>query len=277
VTDLVLQGRGADRDQALALAPLCGARAVEPHGAGAFRLRDAAPFPALGAWCAQRAIDYGWLRHDLRLADMRLLAMDMDSTLITIECIDELGAISGRGTEIAAITARAMRGELEFTESLRRRVALLEGVREDALEQVYRDKLGLSLGAERLLESCRAAGLTLMLVSGGFSYFTERLRARLGFDIVRSNGLEIERGRLTGRLTGEIVNARVKADSVRAAARALGARREQLITIGDGANDLPMMDEAAISVAYRAKPIVREFAAFALDHSGLDGVLNLFL
>jgi phosphoserine phosphatase len=116
-----------------------------------------------------------------------------------------------------------------------------------------------------------------MLVSGGFSFFTERLRARLGFDIVRSNALEIEHGRLTGRLLGEIVNARVKAEAVRTAARTLGARREQLIAIGDGANDMPMMDEAAFSVAYRAKPIVREFAAFALDHSGLDGVLNFFL
>jgi len=277
VTDLVLQGRGADRVQAQALAPLCGARAVEPHGAGAFRLRDAAPFASLGAWCAQRSIDYGWLRHDLRLADMRLLAMDMDSTLITIECIDELGAMVGRGAEIAAITARAMRGELEFTESLKRRVALLEGVREAALEQVYRDKLRLSPGAERLIEACKAAGLRLVLVTGGFSYFAERLRARLGFDSVRANALELREGRLTGRLVGAIVNARVKAEVVRAAARALGARREQLITIGDGANDLPMMDEAAISVAYRAKPIVREFAAFALDHSGLDGVLNLFL
>jgi phosphoserine phosphatase len=277
VTDLVLQGRGAGRDVALALAPLCRARAVEPHGARAFRLRDAAPFAALGAWCEERSIDYGWLRHDLRLADMRLLAMDMDSTLITIECIDELGAIAGRRAEIAAITARAMHGELEFTESLKRRVALLEGVPAEALERVYRDKLRLSQGAERLIEGCKAAGLKLMLVSGGFSYFTERLRARLGFDRARANELELRGGRLTGRLLGEIVNARVKAEEVRAAARDLGARREQLITIGDGANDLPMMDEAAVSVAFRAKPIVREFAAFALDHSGLDGVLNLFL
>lgn len=275
--DLVLQGSGASRAAAAELAPQVGARAPEARGAGAYLLRDAKPFAGLGAWCGARAIDWGWLRRPVRLADMRLLAMDMDSTLITIECIDEIGAAAGRKAEIAGITARAMRGEIEFTESLKRRVALLEGVREQALEEVYRDKLRLSPGAERLLEASRAAGLKLMLVSGGFSFFTERLRARLGLDIVRSNALEIEHGRLTGRLVGEIVNARVKAEAVRAAARALGARREQLIAIGDGANDMPMMDEAAFSVAYRAKPIVREFAAFALDHSGLDGVLNFFL
>ncbi|HXZ91326.1 MAG TPA: phosphoserine phosphatase SerB [Burkholderiales bacterium] len=275
--DLVLQGSGATRTAAAELAPQVGARAPETHGAGAYLLREATPFEGLGAWCGARAIDWGWLHRPVRLADMRLLAMDMDSTLITIECIDEIGAAAGRKAEIAGITARAMRGEIEFTESLKRRVALLEGVPEQALEQVYRDKLRLSPGAERLLEASKAAGLKLMLVSGGFSFFTERLRARLGFDIVRSNALEIERGRLTGRLLGEIVNARVKAEAVRAAARALGARREQLIAIGDGANDMPMMDEAAFSVAYRAKPIVREFAAFALDHSGLDGVLNFFL
>ena len=274
---LVLQGRGVSRARATQLAALVGARALEPRGAGAYCLRDAAPFARLGAWCEEREIDYGWLRHELRLADMRLLAMDMDSTLITIECIDELGEAAGRRKEIAAITALAMHGELEFSESLKRRVALLEGLPEEALERVYRDKLRLSPGAERLIDGCKAAGLKLMLVSGGFSYFTERLRARLGFDIVRANRLELRQGRLTGRLVGEIVNPRVKAEAVRAAAHALGARREQLIAIGDGANDMPMMDEAAFSVAFRAKPIVHEFATFALDHSGLDGVLNLFV
>lgn len=275
--DLLLQGRGLSRARAAELAARVGARALEPRGAGACCLRGAAPVPSLGTWCEEREIDYGWLRQDLRLADMRLLAMDMDSTLITIECIDELGEAAGRGKEIAAITALAMRGELEFSESLRRRVALLEGLPEEALERIYRDRLRLSPGAGRLLEGCKGAGLKLMLVSGGFSYFTARLQARLGFDMVHANQLELRAGRLTGRLVGKIVNGRVKAETVRAAAHALGARREQLIAIGDGANDMPMMDEAAFSVAFRAKPIVREFATFALDHSGLDGVLNLFV
>jgi len=275
--DLVLQGPGASAAQAGELARLCGAGGVAAVAPDAFRLAGARRSAEATRWCAERRLDCAWVSRSMRFADMRLLAMDMDSTLITIECIDELGAIAGRGAEIAAITARAMRGEIEFTESLKRRVALLEGVREEALERVYRDRLRLSPGAERLLDACKASGLKLMLVSGGFSYFTERLRARLGFDDVRSNELELRDGRLSGRLVGEIVNARVKAEAVRAAARALGARREQLIAIGDGANDLPMMDEAAISVAFRAKPIVREFAAFALDHSGLDGVLNLFV
>ncbi|MGH8738541.1 MAG: phosphoserine phosphatase SerB [Burkholderiales bacterium] len=274
--NLIVQGPGATAATAEQVSELSGARSIERISNSAFRLHGAGGRAEVGVWCAAHALDCAWVPDGLRLADLRLLAIDMDSTLITIECIDELGAIAGRGAEIAALTRRAMHGELEFTQSLKRRVALLEGVPEEALERVYRDKLRLSPGAERLIEGCKAAGLRLMLVSGGFSYFAARLQARLGFDAVRANQLELRAGRLTGRLEGEIVNPRRKAEAVRAAAQALGARREQLIAIGDGANDMPMMDEAAFSVAFHAKPIVHEFATFALDHSGLDGVLNLF-
>ncbi|HUJ86214.1 MAG TPA: phosphoserine phosphatase SerB [Burkholderiales bacterium] len=274
---LVVQGPGATPQNAREISRLASACSPEPIGEAAFRLRDASNRAAVGEWCAARAIDCAWMPGELRLADLRLVAIDMDSTLITIECIDELGEAAGRRAEIAAITEAAMRGELDFGQSLRRRVALLAGVDESALERVYEQKLRLSPGAERLVAGCKAAGIRLLLVSGGFSFFTERLRSRLGLDYTLSNKLEIERGKLTGRLHGKMVNARAKAERLREVARALGARREQTLAIGDGANDLPLMAEAGISVAFRGKPVARDFADFALDHAGLDGVLNLFL
>ena len=274
---LVVQGPGATPQNAREISRLASACSPEPIGEAAFRLRDASNRAAVGEWCAARAIDCAWMPGELRLADLRLVAIDMDSTLITIECIDELGEAAGRRAEIAAITKAAMRGELDFGQSLRRRVALLAGVDESALERVYEQKLRLSPGAERLVAGCKAAGIRLLLVSGGFSFFTERLRSRLGLDYTLSNKLEIERGKLTGRLHGKMVNARAKAERLREVARALGARREQTLAIGDGANDLPLMAEAGISVAFRGKPVARDFADFALDHAGLDGVLNLFL
>ena len=275
--NLVVQGPGATAAQAEELAKLSGARSVEKIGETAFRLCGAARRDGVGAWCTARALDFAWVPDGLRLADLRLVAIDMDSTLITIECIDELGDAAGRKPEIAAITEAAMRGELDFSESLRRRVALLTGVEQAALQRVYDEKLRLSPGAERLVAGCKAAGIRLLLVSGGFSFFTERLRERLGLDDTLSNTLELRDGRITGRLLGEIVNARAKAECLREVARAIGARRAQTLAIGDGANDLPLMAEAGISVAFRGKPVARDFADFALDHAGLDGVLNFFL
>jgi len=275
--NLVVQGPGASAARAQELAALSGARSVDKIDETAFRLRGADRRDGVGAWCTARALDFAWVPDDLRLADLRLVAIDMDSTLITIECIDELGDAAGRKPEIAAITEAAMRGELDFSESLRRRVALLTGVDEAALQRVYDEKLELSPGAERLIAGCKAAGIRLLLVSGGFSFFTERLRDRLGLDYTLSNTLEVRDGRITGHLLGEIVNARAKAERLREVARAIGARRAQTLAIGDGANDLPLMAEAGMSVAFRGKPVARDFADFALDHAGLDGVLNLFL
>jgi phosphoserine phosphatase len=275
--NLVVQGPGMTAAQAEELARLGGASEIRQVGETAFRLHGALERGTVGAWCTARAIDFAWVPADLRLADLKLVAIDMDSTLITIECIDELGEAAGRRAEIAAITEAAMRGELDFTESLRRRVALLAGLEERALETVYEQKLRLSPGAERLVRGCKAAGIRLLLVSGGFSFFTERLRARLGLDYTLSNELEIRDGRLTGRLVGRIVSARTKAERLRETAREIGARREQTLAIGDGANDLPLMAEAGMSVAFRGKPVARDFADFALDHAGLDGVLNFFL
>jgi phosphoserine phosphatase len=202
--------------------------------------------------------------------------MDMDSTLITIECIDELGDLAGRKAEIAAITAQAMRGEIEYRESLRRRVAALAGLAEDALATVYETRLKLTPGADTLIAACRAHGVKLLLVSGGFSFFTERLKDRLGLDYTLSNMLEVRGGRLTGALVGEIADAGVKAAKFVSVLREVNANKEQSAAIGDGANDLEMMREAGISIAFRAMPVVRAQATCALNWSGLDGVLNLF-
>jgi phosphoserine phosphatase len=200
----------------------------------------------------------------------------MDSTLITIECIDELGDLAGKKAEISAVTAQAMRGEIEYRESLRRRVAALAGLAEASLNSVYEERLKLTPGAEALLGACKDTGVKLLLVSGGFSFFTARLKARLGIDYTISNVLEVKGGKLTGALLGDVVDADAKAGKFRQVADALGASRDQTVAIGDGANDLKMMSEAGISVAFRAKPVVRAQATCALDWSGLDGVVNLF-
>lgn len=233
--------------------------------------------PAVHALCEQWRMDYAFLEDIQRLRDCRILAMDMDSTLISIECIDEIADAVGRKAEVAAITEAAMRGEItDFTDSLRRRVALLEGVPESALESVYTERLRLNPGAEKLVAGARRHGLTTLLVSGGFTFFTERLRSRLELDHVHANTLEVVNGRLTGQVLGDIVDGAVKARHLQMLAESLDAAPEQIIAVGDGANDLPMLAHAYYSVAYRAKPVVREQARFALNVSPLDGILNWF-
>jgi phosphoserine phosphatase len=213
----------------------------------------------------------------LRLADFRLIAFDMDSTLIDIECIDEIADVAGRGPEVAAITEAAMRGEIaDYRESLRRRLALLRGVPVEALERVYRHRLRLHPGALELIGAVRQAGLKVLLVSGGFTYFTERLRTRLGLDFARANELGVQDGRLTGEVVGDIVDAHAKADTLRATCESIGCAPHQSIAMGDGANDLEMMKLAGLSVAYRAKPRVRAAAHVAIDTGGLDRLLELF-
>jgi len=199
----------------------------------------------------------------------------MDSTLITIECIDEIAAHAGVKDAVSAVTASAMRGEIDFRASLVRRVALLKGLGVDALEAVYRERLKLSPGAETLLEAARAVGAKTLLVSGGFTFFTDRLRERLAIDATVSNVLEVANGRLTGRVLGDIVDADRKAAAL-VAMRAKHADGGWVVAIGDGANDLPMLRAADVSIAYRAKPVVRAQATHAIDHGGLDAVLNLF-
>jgi phosphoserine phosphatase len=217
----------------------------------------------------------------LKLADFRLVAFDMDSTLINIECVDEIAAAAGRRDEVAAITEAAMRGEIaDYKDSLRRRVALLAGVPVAALEQVWEQKLRLNPGVEAFVAACQAAGLKTLLVSGGFTFFSERIRSRLKLDFARANTLGVANGRLTGTLFdrpwGDIVDGAEKKRVVLEVCELMGIETRQAIAVGDGANDLPMMEAAGLSIAYHPKPAVRERAMVSIMSGGMDRALELF-
>jgi phosphoserine phosphatase len=210
------------------------------------------------------------------LNQFRLLAMDMDSTLITIECIDEIADFVGKKADVAAITASAMRGEIDWPTSLRQRVALLAGLDASVLQTVFDERLRLSPGAETLVAAAKRAKLYTLLVSGGFTFFTDKLREQLGLDAAFSNTLEIIDNKLTGRVLGSLCDADAKARHVREAAERIGASTTQILVIGDGANDLKMMAVAGTSIAYHAKPVVQSQATLAINAGGLDQVLNYF-
>jgi len=223
------------------------------------------------------SVDAEIVHAGLRATDFRLAVFDMDSTLITIECVDEIADFAGRKAEVAAITEAAMRGEIaDYDESLRRRVALLAGLPSQTLDQVWTERVRLSPGAETLIHGLKRAGLRTLVVSGGFTFFTERLKSRLGLDWARSNVLEIADDRLTGRLIGPIVNAQVKRRIVEQVCTQMRISPSQAIVVGDGANDLQMMSIAGLSVAFHAKPVVRNETTHAINQSGLDAILNYF-
>jgi phosphoserine phosphatase len=217
----------------------------------------------------------------LRLADFKLVAFDMDTTLINIECVDEIAEAAGRKAEVAAITEAVMRGEItDYRHSLRRRLALLRGVPVQALEDVYSKRMRLNPGVEIFVRACQEAGLKTLLISGGFTFFSERIRTRLGLDFARANMLEIENGALTGLLIdrpwGEIVDGAEKRRVVLEVCELMGIDTAQAIAVGDGANDLPMMAVAGLSIAYHPKPAVQEQAMVSIMQGGMDRALELF-
>jgi phosphoserine phosphatase len=273
---LVILGEDVDNLALKSIAKLTGASAIEQITPLSFRLVGAQPQPSLAARCLEADLDFAWVPDGRRLSDFGLFVTDMDSTLINIECIDEIAEAVGRKAEVAEITEAAMRGEIDFRASLTRRVALLAGLREDALGEVYERRLQLNPGAERLMRGLKRAGIRSVLVSGGFTYFTERLQRRLGFDHAYSNLLEVADGKLTGRVIGDIVDGAAKAAHLTRIRDELGLAPAQVIAAGDGANDIPMLQAAGFGIAFRAKPVLREVAQCCLDHRGLDGILDLF-
>jgi len=216
----------------------------------------------------------------LKLSDFKLIAFDMDSTLINIECIDEIADAAGRKAEVAAITEAAMLGEIaDYKDSLRRRVALLKGVTVAHMEEVLNHRLQLNPGAENLVKACQAADMKVLLVSGGFTFFTDHVKDRLNINWTRSNVLEVMNGELTGRMVdqdwGDICDGEEKRKMLLQTCTQMGIVPSQAIAMGDGANDLPMMGVAGLSVAYHAKPKVREQAMVAIEEGGLDRLLEV--
>ena len=216
----------------------------------------------------------------LALSRFKLIAFDMDSTLINIECVDEIADAAGRKAEVAAITEAAMRGEItDYKDSLRRRVALLRGVSVASMDGVYRERLKLNPGAAELVRACKRAGLKTLLVSGGFTFFTDRIQSELGIDYSRSNVLGVANGELTGAMVdqpwGDICDGDEKRKTVLETCAQLGIDPSQAIAMGDGANDLPMMGAVGLSVAYHAKPAVRLAAHVAINSGGLDRLLEV--
>ncbi len=283
--DLVLQGPRLTTEALDTFKVACAPRRITTARNSARCVEvadDAESRRAVQALADYWQLDAAFIEPTLKLADYRVLAMDMDSTLINIESLDEVAALAGKGEEVAAITEAAMRGEIkDYAASLRRRVALLEGTDTGLLARVLDDRLRLNDGAAELVAACKRAGLVTLLVTGGFTFFTDVMRVRLGFDHVQANELGINADRLTGQVTGPaggpILDAEGKAQAVRDVCAQLGCATDRAIAIGDGANDLKMMKIAGLSVAYRAKPVVRAQATQALNHASLDGVLNWFV
>jgi phosphoserine phosphatase len=227
-------------------------------------------------FCAEQQIDCALVPDSQRLSHFGLCVMDMDSTLINIECIDEIADMMNLKPQVSAITESAMRGEIDFSTSLRKRVALLKGLNQVALKRVISERLKPNPGATEWIAACKANNIKTMVVSGGFTLFANHVKDLLGLDYAVANTLEIVESKLTGNILGNIVDADRKATELANLRDKLGLSIHQTIAIGDGANDLKMMQVATVGVAYHAKPIVQQQATYALNFSGLDGVKNLF-
>lgn len=274
---LIIHGPTVETGDLKQLAKLSGAKGITQTTPNVFRLASANPHADIEALCTQAQLDFAFVPENQRLNQIGLVAMDMDSTLISIETIDEIADMLNIKSQVAPITAAAMRGEIDFAESLTRRVALFAGLEQSVLQRVYAERLRLSPGAETFLATLQQRGIKTQLLTGGFSFFTDQLKQRLKLDYTASTALEIVDGKLTGKMLGAIVDAQSKADHLQRVRAELGLGREQVVAIGDGANDLKMLGEAGIGVAYRAKPVVRAQVTYAINYSGLDAVLNLFV
>ncbi len=277
--NLIIQGGALPTFLLERIVAATGASTVQPRPPQVVCLADATrttDFDTLIPLIEAEKLDWAFVEKGKKLSDYGLICFDMDSTLITIECIDELADFAGKKAEVSAVTEAAMRGDIDYRESLRRRLALLAGLDARVLARVFGERLLLSPGARELLEACQNAGLRTAILSGGFTYFTERLRIELGFDFATSNELEISGGKLTGRVVGDIVDASAKAHHLARLTDELGLKKEQVIACGDGANDLLMMAQAGLSVAFHAKPATRAKADVAINFGGLDALLKLF-
>ncbi len=274
--NLIIQGINIENSDLRAIAKLSGADQIERITGQAFRLLNASQHQDIATYCTDVHLDYAFVDPSIQLNDFGLIAMDMDSTLLAIETIDEVADIHQIKAEVAAITLGTMRGDIGFEESITRRTALLGGLHQSALQRVYDERLKLSPGAERMLKFAKNANIKTMVISGGFTFFTDRIKERLALDYSVANTLGIENNYITGKVIGSIVGSEGKADALRQVRDTLGLKREQVIAMGDGANDLAMLEEAGTSIAYHASPVVQEQATYAFNHVGLDGLINLF-
>ncbi len=274
---LVIQGSAITHAHLVHIHQLCGTSVqfIQIAQHAYYLANQAAILTSVQEFCTTQHIDCAYMQDTQTLKKFGLCVMDMDSTLISIECIDEIADMVGIKPQVAAITERAMLGELDFAQSLRERVALLKGLKETDLMRVLNERLTLNPGASEWIETCKKNNITTLLVSGGFTFFADRVKAMLGLDYAVSNTLEIIDGKLTGNILGSIVDAQTKADELTKLRDKLGLASAQTIAIGDGANDLKMMKAAGIGIAYHAKPVVQTQASYALNFVGLDGVINL--
>ncbi|MFT4202753.1 MAG: phosphoserine phosphatase SerB [Chitinophagaceae bacterium] len=275
---LIVQGAFLSPSDIDILSRLSHASGVEHTGKNVWRFNDVkgSNTTAIQEHCLQLRADAAFLESTVSLLDYKLVAMDMDCTFIQIECIDEIAGLYGVKEQVSAITHAAMNGELDFNESLAKRVALLKGMDESTLQKVFDEKLRLSPGAVEMLDVLQQAGIKTLLVSGGFTFFAEKLKNQYKLDYTRANVLDIVDGKLTGKIIGTIVNAEEKAKTLLGCCEELGISPAATIAIGDGANDLKMLHSAGLSIAYHAKPKVKQQANLAFDYVGLDGVVNLF-